>query len=153
MVYSFQQPSAENGPRASVYTVHPLLVVVPFVILPRRCAVVLRPAACTSPSLYFQPPFRHTSLCIQRGHVCSIDLCEEVALRNTPGCNLIRPATCKYTSEVWGVCGPMQAYPSWAPRPPSLSMSHHLLPHCCSINTVRKKVTKNRPKASNRWDL
>lgn len=89
MINSLQQPSAENGPRASVYTVHPLLVVVPFIILPRRCAVVLGPEACTAPITLLPTIFIHTSWCIQSGRVRTVDRCEEVTLRHTPEWNLI----------------------------------------------------------------
>ena len=41
MVNGIQQPSAENGPRAAIYAVHPLLPVVPLVVLPGCCAIML----------------------------------------------------------------------------------------------------------------
>ena len=61
VVYSFQQPSAENSPRASIYTVHPLLVVVPFIVFPWRCAIMLRPATCINPT--------HSTLCINHASI------------------------------------------------------------------------------------
>ena len=73
VVNSFQQPSAENSPRASIYTVHPLLVVVPFIVFPWRCAIMLRPTACINP-IHSILCINHTKLHVtQRQETCATE--------------------------------------------------------------------------------